>query len=1075
MGNRHFQLVEPERSGINFINSLNPTEEWNIIDYLYYYNGAGVAIGDIDNDQHPDVFFTSNEGSNTLYKNLGGMKFEDISEAAGITSTGWSTGVTMADVNGDGWLDIYVCQVGQYKGQQGSNKLYINNQDGTFTDRAEEYGLQFEGLSTQAAFFDYDLDGDLDLYLLNHSVHSVNTYGAASMRNQQDDLAGDRLYRNNLDRQESPFTDVTREAGIYTSQIGYGLGLAITDYNADGWPDIYVSNDFHENDYLYRNQGDGTFVEVGETVFPHTSRYSMGNETGDVNNDGLIDIVTLDMLPGDPEILRKSASEDRIEVSEIKSQYGYGSQLVRNSLQINSGNESFSDLGPMAGIYATDWSWGALLFDMDNDGWSDLYITNGIVRRPNDLDYIQYLANSSRNKSSEPTDAEMIEQMPVLKIPNYAYHNQHSLQFVNKAEELGLSIPSFSNGAAYGDLDGDGDLDLVVNNINDLAFVFENTGATGNFLHVTLQDTSLNTFGLGSRINLYSAAGQQLREVSSTRGFMSSVSPTVHFGLGDVSEVDSLEVIWPGGRRQVHQNVKANQHLTLTPEGSDTELPKAGSQDILPITKPFTWKHMENPFKDYTREPLIPYNLSSEGPAIAVGDVNGDGLDDVFFGGAHGQPATLFYQDARGNFLENALNDFSADRMYEDVDAALVDIDNDGDLDLYVVSGGNEYAEGHNLLRDRIYYNNGGIFSSEERIVLNEALNGSCIAFADINQDGFMDAFVGIRSVPGAYGTFAESYLLMNNGAGMLEKDDRFTLEGMVTDAIWFDVDGDGDEDLCVVGEWMPITLFENREGEMHSPPHTLANSNGWWKTVEVADLDGDGTLDILAGNAGLNMKLKATVDKPVELYFNDFDGNGQSDPLIFYWQEEENIPFASKDEIDRQIPIFKKGFTSYADYAGTSDLPEKIRQLKKDGLIVRKADTFASTYFLNGGNFSFTGYPLPEKCQWTVIQDIFLGKEGLNGERPIILGGNSYAVNIGIGRADAMPGVVLLTGGGKKPEVITTFLDYGLMGEYKAIEPVVISGKKYLILIQNNQSPVVVPDMTMGQEDLKMLKKDML
>ncbi|MCA6079179.1 VCBS repeat-containing protein [Fulvivirga sedimenti] len=1000
-----FTRVLAEDSGIGFSNQLVSTEDWNIIEYLYFYNGAGVAAGDINNDGLVDLFFTSNQGSNKLYLNKGAMKFTDVTDQAGLASDGWSTGVVMADVNGDGWLDIYVCQVGNYKGQTGRNKLYINQTNGTFKDEANAYGLDFSGLSTQVAFFDYDNDGDLDMYLLNHSVHGVDTYGPSSIREEQDPESGDRLFRNLSDEGTSTFVDVTQEAGIYSSQIGYGLGVHILDYNQDGFSDIYVSNDFHENDYLYENQGDGTFIERGQEAFGHTSRYSMGNDAGDINNDGLPEIITLDMLPTDPVILRKSAAEDRNEVSAIKAQYGYGPQSVRNGLQFNWGNGQFSDIAPFAGIFATDWSWAPLVGDLDNDGWNDIYITNGIAGRPNDLDYIQYFANTA-GKGRQASDEELIEKMPQVEISNYLFRNSGETIFTDVTSDWGVSVPSYSHGSVFTDLDNDGDLDVVVNNVNAEAFIWENHTeelTNNHYLKIRLKHLDKNVNGIGTRIFLYSGGQIQYREVSAVHGFMSGAVQDIHFGLGDDPAVDSVVIFWPGFTRQTIREISTDTVVFIQSNGESYELPEEGPHadrkvevqglsDFVPV---------ENKnFVDYQREHLIPYNLSSEGPAVAVGDVNGDSYDDVFIGGAHGVRPTLWIGGANGFELQR--NTVWLDEVpYEDVDALFFDADLDGDQDLFIVSGGNQYAEGNFLLRDRLFRNDGqGQFSRVAGIPA-VALNGSVVRMADVNGDGLPDLFVGARSVPGSYGSAPENIILVNRGGLQFEVFSGFKLKGMVSDAQWEDMDGDGDPDLVVAGDWMAVTIMENHGDEFIA--HQIPESRGWWRSLEIIDLDKDGKPDILAGNMGLNHTLKTSPDEPVSLLLADFDDNGQKDPVILHYKSGIEIPFASKDELDKQVPAMKKEFTSYKAYADARNIREILTGMASGVLEERQLDTFAHMSFVNSGGLTFIGKALPDRAQWTCINDFFVSYAE-NDEVSILAAGNSLAGNTNLGPLDGIP-----------------------------------------------------------------------
>ncbi|HJX72383.1 MAG TPA: VCBS repeat-containing protein, partial [Bacteroidales bacterium] len=822
-----FTLLSPSVTHVGFINQLTENEQFNIIEYLYFNNGAGVAAGDINNDGLADLYFTSNQKTNKLYLNRGDLRFEDITDASGAAGMGdWKTGVTMADVNGDDFLDIYVCHVGNYKGLQGRNQLFINQGDLTFKEEAQGYGLDFEGFSTQAAFFDYDSDGDLDMYLLNHSVHTSRSYGGAKLRFDQDARAGDRLYKNEVAADgKRIFHDITGEAGIYSSQIGYGLGVNICDINNDGLPDIYISNDFHENDYLYINNGNGTFSERLTEMLAHTSRSSMGNDVGDINNDGLLDVMVLDMLPDEQKILKQSGGEDDYELFEIKRKYGYYYQFVRNTLQFNLGGGIFSEIGRLAGIYATDWSWSPLFCDVDNDGWKDLFITSGIYRRANDLDYIKFLTGGNRffpsQDNSDVPDKVLYEKMPLYPNVNYIYKNNGDLTFSNMAGAWGFNTRSFSNGSTYADLDNDGDLDLVVNNINSPAFIYRNNAEKkldNHYLSVVLKGEGLNTRGVGTRVTLYSNGQKLVAEQFATRGFMSATTDVLHFGLGPANEIDSLLVRWPDQSEQMLTEVPVDQVLTLDIKKAGR--PVSGNEQESEKVKLFAplripgleYRHQEDVYVDLTRELLIPHNLSAEGPALAVGDVNGDGLEDLFVGGAKGQSAMLFTQLNDGSFRPCDVPLFLKDRITEDVDAALFDADGDGDPDLYIVRGGNEASAGDPLLADRLLINDGkgGFNKCEKGSLPYMAHNGSCVRPADFDGDGDLDLFVGSRSVPGAYGLSPGQFLLENNGNGIFKdvtdhRTQGLKDAGMVTDACWLDYDLDGDQDLILAGEWMKV------------------------------------------------------------------------------------------------------------------------------------------------------------------------------------------------------------------------------------------------------------------------------
>ncbi|MEA3460540.1 MAG: VCBS repeat-containing protein, partial [Bacteroidota bacterium] len=752
--NTLFTALPPSSTGIDFENRLTETEAFNIIEYLYFNNGAGVAAGDINNDGLIDLYFSANQNGNRLYLNKGGLKFEDITEKSGVEGTGdWSTGVTMADVNGDGLLDIHLCNVGDYKGLTGHNQLFINQGDLTFKEESAAYGLDFTGFSTQAAFFDYDLDGDLDMYLLNHSVHTSRSYGMADLRKDEDKRAGDRLYRNDATENGRIFHEVTTEAGIYRSQIGYGLGVNTSDINSDGYPDIYVSNDFHENDYLYINNGDSTFSEQLTGMIAHTSRSSMGNDVADINNDGKPDIMVLDMLPDNQQILKQSGTEDELELFRMKLEYGYAHQYVHNTLQLNLGNGQFSEIGRLAGVHSTDWSWSALFCDLDNDGWKDLFVTSGIYRRPNDLDYVKYLTGGNRYFPTKNIDTlsnkALFEMMPLQPDINHLFQNKGDLTFTSMGESWGFDTPDYSNGSTYADLDNDGDLELVVNNINGPASIYRNNSETlfdRHFLTVQLKGSELNRSGIGACVTLYSNGRQQMAQYFSTRGFMSSTSDHLHFGLGRDTLVDSLTITWPGLLEQKVYHVKANQTVALDISNATAATPKTEGPSPETIfcatTVPgLEFRHRENDWEDLDREALIPANLSTEGPALAVGDVNGDGLDDLFLGGATDQASALFIQLPNGTFSAASVSALLEDRFTEDVDAAFFDADGDGDQDLYIVRGGNEEFTGSPILSDRLLINNGNrqFLKSRQGAIPFLTQNGSCVRPADYDGDGDTD------------------------------------------------------------------------------------------------------------------------------------------------------------------------------------------------------------------------------------------------------------------------------------------------------------------------------------------------
>jgi hypothetical protein len=1065
-----FSLLPSSATNVDFINKLTETEQFNIIKYLYFNNGAGVAAGDINNDGLIDLYFTSNQNPNKLFLNKGNLKFEDITYAAGVAGKGdWKTGVTMADVNADGFLDIYVCQVGNYKGITGRNQLFINQGNLTFKEEAQEYGLDFQGFSTQAAFFDYDLDGDLDMYLLNHSVHSSRSYGKADLRFDRDSLAGDRLFRNDEVDGKRVFRDVTGQAGIYSSQIGYGLGVNICDINNDGLPDIFISNDFHENDYLYINNGNGTFSERLTEYFAHTSRSSMGNDVGDINNDGLLDVIVLDMLPDNEKIRQQSGGEDDYELSEIKLELGYYYQYVRNTLQINLGGGIFSEVGRLSGVYSTDWSWSPLFCDVDNDGWKDLFITNGIYRRANDLDYIKFLTGGNRfsptKDNSNLTDKELYEKMPLYPNISYMFKNNGDLTFSNKADEWGFNTRSFSNGATYADLDNDGDLDLIVNNINDKAFIYRNNSETlmkNHFLSVVLKGEGLNTRGIGTRITLFSNGQKQVVEQFPTRGFLSSTSDVLHFGLGTLTAVDSIVVRWPDKSEQTIKDVPIDKYITLEKKNSmkppeKGKIETSGTRLFTPALIPgLEFIHKEDDYVDFYREKLIPHSLSAEGPALAGDDINGDGLEDLFIGGAKGQPAKMFVQQKNGTFKTLDIPLLSRERFADDVDAAFFDADGDGDKDLYIVRGGNELTIGDPLLKDVLLINNGkGDFSKGELPFMSH--NGSCVQPVDFDGDGDLDLFVGSRSVPGAYGWPADQFLLENDGYGHFKivTDDRingFKNIGMVTDACWIDYDKDGDQDLILTGEWMNVCIFRNDKG--HFTDVTVAaglgETSGWWNCIHPADIDGDGDLDLIGGNLGLNSILKASIKEPVEMYLNDFDNNGSLDQVICYYNNGLSYPFASLDDLSGQIAGLGKKYQKYSDFGGKTVM-EIFGKNTMDKSILKKAVMFESCLFLNNGDGTYKIKILPEVAQFSPVRDIIARDLNLDGNMDLVLAGNNYAVRPSYGRYDASYGWYLPGSGNGFSPLMPVESGLKIKGDARKLLPIKIAGKQYIIAAVND------------------------
>jgi enediyne biosynthesis protein E4 len=1011
-----FTSLSASKTNVHFANNLEKRDLFSILYYLYYYNGGGVATGDINNDGLPDIYFTANsKGHNKLYLNKGNFQFEDITDKAGVAGTSdWCSGVTMADVNGDGLLDIYVSAVANHHGLQGRNELFINKGNGSFTESASQYGLDFSGFTTQTAFFDYDHDGDLDCYILNQSHQPNQNIVDTVNRRKFDKYSGDRLYRNDMNTPTGKFTDVSATAGIYQSSLGYGLGIAIADMNNDGWDDIYIGNDFHENDYYYINNGNGSFTESGSKVFNHYSRFSMGNDIADYNNDGQPDLVTVDMLPKDEKVLKTYGSDENADIYKLKIvRNGYQYQYSKNCLQRNNGNgASFSETALLSGISATDWSWCPLFADFDNDGSKDLFISSGIVKRPVDLDYVKFVSNLYMHKAlntSDKYDDMALEKMPDGSSHPFLFKGDGQSYFTDVSDDWGTGkMKGYYNGASYADLDNDGNLDLVINCIDAPAVILKNNAPRKKYISLALQGDGMNKMGIGAKAYVFANGKMQYQQVMATRGFQSCSDTRLHFGLDSAAIVDSILVVWADQKWQVLRKLKANQILHVQQKNATglfdykSFFPPAPSY-LFPITSIATnWQHKENDFEDYNVQYLIPHAESTRGPKIAVADVNGDGLDDMYACGAKGQAGTLLLQKANGSFVATDTAVFKQDAASEDVDAIFFDANGDNKPDLYVVSGGNEYTGNDPALLDRLYINDGkGHFTRSPNALPELFQNKSCVSAADIDHDGDMDLFVGNLANAKAYGIPQTSELLLNDGKGNFKVADNGIMAllniGMVTTATFTDINKDGWSDLLVAGEWMPITVFTNNHGKFVKTE--IPHSTGWWQSIFADDVNADGKMDVLAGNWGWNNKFEDGKNSPVKLYVADFDKNGQTDQLLSYTKDGTEYPFLAKDEMEKALPVLKKHYLLYADYAGLPmkdafyGFAETVKPLE--------AERLGSAVCFGDGNGGFTVKDLPSNLQLAPI--FTFQKTGLvNNINGYLAGGNFFDVIPYEGRYDA-------------------------------------------------------------------------
>ncbi len=1064
-----FQLIDPVDSGIDFSNTITESQEFNIINYQDFYSGGGVSIGDINNDGFPDIFFTGNMVQNRLYLNTRNLKFEDITVQAGLNERDytWTTGSTMIDINNDGWLDIYVCYSGLVPPEQRKNKLWVNQHNNTFIDEAAKYGLDHEGYAVNAHFFDFDKDDDLDVYLVNQGPEKNANFNMTVSRDEYNEYCGDKLFRND----NGKFVNVTQQVGIYSPLINFGHGAAVGDLNGDGWDDLYVCNDFFEHDYLYINNRDGTFREILKKAMPHISNFSMGNDMADFNNDGLLDIVTLDMVAEDHQRQKAMLSGMNRQMFLRAHDNGYHFQYMYNMLQLNNGNNTFSEIAHLAGISNTDWSWGPLLADFDGDGFKDLFISNGLRKDIRNRDWAKrYNEALDEYFSYElfPSSLwnELLETLPAEKLPNYIYRNSSDLTFENVIEKWGMNQPSYSNGAAYGDLDNDGDLDLVVNNVDEKAFLYENRANENtnyHYLKIKLRGPELNPMALGTKVTIETGATSQTIQHYITRGYRSSIDPAIVIGCGADTVVDRMKILWPDGTLSRYEKIRTNHEMVIDYETCDKEIVVSSS-----ISQPLfqsdesghdiSFIHKENNYDPYQFQPLLPYRLSELGPALAVADVNKDGMDDFFVGGAYSQAGALYLQKSGGFFEISNAAQFDNDRLYEDAGAVFFDADLDGDLDLFVVSGGYEFPESSEIYQDRLYINDGtGIFERNTERLPTDSQSGGKVIAKDWDNDGDEDLLILGRQTPQKYPIPADSRLLENvNG---YFKDISATHApglinlGMVTDACWTDIDNDGDMDLMVVGEWMKVTLFKQENGVLNKVINNngLENSSGWWNCIVQFDVDSDGDDDFIAGNLGLNSKFKASIEHPLELFSADLNQDEKSDIIFAFHEGKRLLPLDNLERSSAQYPELLDRISSHDQFASKT-LSEIYSEKSLEKAAHFDAKTMSTSIVINNGDGTFRVIGLPVEAQFSQVMGALAKDYNGDGIIDLIIARNRYSIEEETVRNDAGIGL-FLKGTGKGDFVPVPFIQSGLYmgGDINHIDQIEINQELYIIASRVN------------------------